>query len=238
VKATRIYRGDVDDLVLPDHIADWDVHDYWERERFDSMRELLDGTADVLWVVGAEHGYMAALWARLVGSTVLIEPSEYFWPNIRMTWEANELPMPSATIQAFAGADDPADLVAVVNVDSWPPCAASDVECSARPYRYLHDEKHRAEIPTSTIDRAAAGIGAVDAISIDVEGAELSVLTGAQDVLRTARPLVWCSVHPDLMARDYGTTPAQLHAFMEAQRYAATHLATDHEMHYLYEPLP
>lgn len=230
MKLTRIYSGDVDDLWLPDHLHRWDVHAVWERERYDSMSEHLD-PADTLWVIGAEHGYMAALWARLVGNTVLVEPSPEFWPNIRMTWEHNHLRTPAATVQALVGegASGPA---AELWSGTWPPCANSDVECPAQAYRYLHNPKDATVIPTVTLDLLAAQIGVPDAVSIDIEGAEILALRGAQHLLAEDVQW-WVSIHPDLIERDYQPyTADDVLTLMASHGYGAELLAVDHEHHY------
>jgi FkbM family methyltransferase len=228
VKATRIYRGDVPDLVLPDHLADWDVWDYWERERYDSMAAHIpaDGT---LWVIGAEHGAMAALWSRLAARVVLVEPSPEFWPNIRMTWEANGLPTPAATVQAFAG---PEYSGGFTWQSPWPSCAEGDTECPAQAYRYLHEPGHVAQIPTITLDGIATMVGRPDAVSVDIEGAEVLALAGASQLLASGNAEWWVSVHPDLIERDYSPhTDRDVYDLMAGHGYVAEHLATDHETH-------
>lgn len=229
MKATRIYNGDVPDLVLPDHLAAWDVHQTWERERFDSMASHL-GPGDILWVIGAEHGYMAALWARLVGETVLVEPSPEFWPNIRMTWEHNGLKTPT-TVQALVGETGSGPTVEPVFA-GWPVCAEGDVECPAQAYRYLHNPKDAATIPTITLDALHTEVGVPTAVSIDIEGAEILALRGANALL-DADVQWWVSVHPDLIERDYSPyTADDVLALMAAHGYGAELLAVDHEHHY------
>ncbi|MDQ4142755.1 MAG: FkbM family methyltransferase [Actinomycetota bacterium] len=58
------------------------------------------------------------------------------------------------------------------------------------------------EVEVMTVDDAAARFGAPRLMKIDVEGAELDVLRGAEDVLRSARPVVLVEVHsPELEQR-------------------------------------
>jgi FkbM family methyltransferase len=58
----------------------------------------------------------------------------------------------------------------------------------------------------------------VDAIKLDVEGAELSVLTGAASVLRKQRPLLLLEVNENAL-RLQGTTAAALVEFLRAHDY-------------------
>jgi hypothetical protein len=64
----------------------------------------------------------------------------------------------------------------------------------------------------------------------------LSVVQGMTHILTEHRPLVWLSMHPDLMDEWYGTTPDQVHELMAACGYSAEFLGHDHEDHWLYRP--
>jgi hypothetical protein len=90
-------------------------------------------------------------------------------------------------------------------------------------------------VSTDTVDGLAESSSYVaDALTIDVEGAELEVLRGAKDVLKLAEPIVWVSVHPDLMEKNYGSTPADLNLFMERLNYRGELLASSNEEHFLF----
>lgn len=235
MKRARVYR--TFDLILPDHIAEWDVLDYWERRRWGSMfGELAHDSC--LWVAGAEHGFVAATYAQITDALVLIEPEASFWPNLRLTWEYNEFPGPVATVRALL-ADDappipPGRLPWIGGRGAWP-AEANGPESGARAYRYLH-EPHD-DVPVTTIDRlVAAGITPPAGLSLDVEGAELTVLRGAEATLDRYRPAVWLSIHPDLAARDYGVEPHAEVDWLAARGYVGTHLGTDHEEHWRFLP--
>ena len=216
------------DLIVPDHCADWDVWEYWERPRTDSIVEHMPHGGTLI-DVGVEHGSLSALYQYLRPDMrmALIEPSCEFWPNIRLTWQANMLPGPVACCVALVGEENHGDPETAI----WPECAASDIECEPKSYRYLHQHT---DTPQVTLDAWATF--PVHGITIDVEGAELRVLRGAHDLLVSARPAVWVSVHPDLMERDYGHVPADLQSFMFDVGYRGAHLATDHEEHWCYMP--
>jgi len=221
-------------LRLPRPLADWDVYGDWERERVHHMRDHLHN-GDTLFDVGAEHGWLSLVYATMVGpeNMVLIEPTPLFWPNIRETWNHNYSVAPKACYDGLAS-DKTTDNRH--EFDDWPASAWGDL-IDVNSYRCIHENASGA-IPEMRLDDLVTRSGIVpDALTIDVEGAELLVLQGAHYTLKHHRPQIWCSVHPDLMARDYHHTPAQLLKYLSDHGYGAQHIATDHEMHYYFQPL-
>lgn len=217
-------------LTLPEPLASWDVFDYWEQERTESMRHHLNH-GDILIDVGAEHGWLSTVYAKFVGpqNMVLVEPTTVFWPNIKATWEHN-CDRPARLCYAGLAAATTTDPRPMT--PGWPGCADGEL-IDRNAYTYLHDND---STPRIRLDDLAARAGILpDALTIDVEGAELEVLTGATGLLGDVR-FVWVSIHPDLMLRDYGTDPEELRAFMADHGYIGEHLATDHEEHYLFRP--
>jgi FkbM family methyltransferase len=215
---------------VPDSIADWDAPSHWERERLASMRAGIK-PGDVLYDVGTEHGWLTAIYGGFGGyeNVVLIEPSPEFWPNIKKTWQANGFPGPLGCYQAFAGAEVRGEPVN----DVWPACSEGE-EVGGMAFRYMNQHL---DIPTATIDWIAEDLGrGPDAISIDVEGAELLVLQGASSVLELHRPMVWVSIHEDLMLRDFNSYPHELHGHMAAHEYVGQYIHTDHEAHFCFLP--
>lgn len=244
MKPVVIYpRHEAVTLTLPDHLAEWDVWDSWEHERYvDIVERMTAQTRPMLWEVGAEHGAQAALYAERIGGDriVLIEPSPEFWSNLRLTWQANGFADPAGVFVGLvadeATSAEPVDYDDRL-VDGWPACSWTDVECPAMAYRYLFEDKHVRTTRTSTIDDLRdAGAPDPTGLSIDVEGAELLVLEGAHDTIVDTQPIVWVSIHPDLMARDFHHEPAQVHALMESHGYTGELLAVDHEEHWRYTP--
>lgn len=74
------------------------------------------------------------------------------------------------------------------------------------------------------------GLGAVDVVKIDVEGAEFHVLTGMFDTLAQYAPTLFVEVHPSRL-RERGVWPATISEFLEGAGYKTTHLAS-YEGHY------
>lgn len=228
-------------IVTTDVVADWDggTGDYsvrrgWEFERFESLQRNLK-YGDVLFEIGAEHGWMSAVLGReFVGAenVVLFEPSPEFWINIRLCWDYNGLNAPLGCYQGFvADASSGAGYA-----PGWPSAALQGVsEIPSMAYRQYG---RLLPIPSITIDDYVAQSGHVPAaLNIDVEGAEGYVIKGARKTLLTHKPLVWVSIHPDLMIRDHGTSKDEFLDLMDDQYYDGELLGTDHEEHWLFRPL-
>lgn len=226
-------------FLLPDSIADWDAPSHWERERLASMeRHLRQGM--VLYDIGVEHGWLSALYGSFCGhgNMVLIEPGPEMWINIRKTWAANGFADPIACFPTFAGAHTSSSVRSKKSWRGWPSLTVGFVdadEVKAMPYRYLGDT----EIETIAIDDMVKLSGhPPEAITVDVEGFELEVMRGAQKTLLNHRPLVWLSVHPDLMAQNAGVLDVdELFGFMASYGYGREYLGTDHEQHHFFAPL-
>lgn len=232
------------EIILPDHRADrGEVWDWWEAERLASMHEHLD-PGDVVYDVGAEEGDMPGLWASWGCQVVMFEPNPKVWPNIKAIWEANEFPRPLACFVGFCG-DREYDPVSE-RLDGtgwyfldWPPAADGPL---IGDHGFLNLSE-RPDVPVIRIDQVARmsthpgiPLRPPTAITIDVEGSEFQVLSGANETLREHRPLVWVSIHPDFMAEMHDTHPDQIHSLMATLDYRGKMLADDHEQHWFYWP--
>lgn len=207
---------------------------WWERERLETMRALLD-EGDFIVDVGAEEGDMAALYASWGCFVYLAEPNPLVWPNIRAIFEANDLTGQIAgMLVGFFGETAETLIDMTTSRGIWPEVAYGPV-IGDHGFRNLA-EANDPDVPQiiTTIDERI--LGKVDAITIDVEGSELRVLRGAERTLRQHRPLVWCSVHPEFMTDMYGDTESDLHDFMADLDYVGFPLAQLHEDHWLFRP--
>ena len=89
----------------------------------------------------------------------------------------------------------------------------------------------------TTIDREVDDLRLVPAlIKIDVEGAELDVLKGAERVLDARRPRVLLSLHPRQLAQ-IGLDCETVLNWLRARRYQVEVVGEDQEVHVLARPL-
>ena len=216
---------------LPHFLATWDVFAVWEKERLASMEKHLK-KGDVLFDIGTEVGWMNIIYAQFVGpeNMVLMEPTTAFWQNIIETWTRN---FPGiAPLACYNGLiSDKTTGNPMIYPRGFPPVEGELIHSMA--YTYIHE--HGETAPQLTLDDFVDRTGTVPkALTIDVEGAELLVLEGAQKTLADNDLLVWVSIHPDLGKRDYDLEQLQVHRYMVALGYVGEYLATDHEQHWLF----
>ncbi|HZX84924.1 MAG TPA: FkbM family methyltransferase, partial [Reyranella sp.] len=76
------------------------------------------------------------------------------------------------------------------------------------------------DVPVETLDALAQrlALGRVDAMKIDVEGAELKVLNGGRALLRTARPVLLIEANDEALRRQ-GASTAEVIALLRALGY-------------------
>ena len=191
----------------------------------------------ILYDIGAFDGWQSAVFSQMVGgpgNMVLIEPVPEMWANTKATWEQNKLGPPYATICGFAADYDTEN--PVITFYGWPP----DIDYSRiiKALKFRNICEHRDSTEAITIDSLVQLQPALvpDALHIDVEGAGLKVLKGAESTLSQYKPLVWLAMHPDFMWDRYTTTPDQIHDFMGRLGYNGTLLAIDHEEHWAFFP--
>lgn len=212
------------DVYLPEHRAIRPEWPTWEFERLKSMSEHL-GPKDTVVYVGAEEGDMCALCAMWGAEIVMIEPNDRVWPNIKLIWAANRLNTPW-TFCGFAGSENKNGKV----IRGFPECAEGEV-IGDHGFKTIKEYPDISQIRIDDIDLP------VTAISIDVEGSERRVIEGALETLKTKRPKIWLSGHPEFMYAQYGEYLTELRGLIKSFVYKETLLAYEHEVHFFYEPL-
>lgn len=212
--------------LLPHREQFWRERPAWEAARLSRLLSNITGS-DVVFDIGAEEGDISAMIAQRcqpMGGVVLIEASDKFWPNIKATFDINDF----KPIGCFAGFASNVTTQDAKFLTEWP-VAASGTVATEIGFRHLNEEgKSFPQIRVDDIQPYP------DVMNIDVEGAELMVLLGAEKTLRTYRPTVFVSIHPTFMLERYHQSKQELLEYMMTLGYSAEFLGADHEEHYAF----
>lgn len=136
---------------------------------------------DVIYDVGAHVGYYTVLGAVRTGAggrVVAFEPAPRNLAKLQAHVAMNRLA--NVTIREVAVSDRQG----TARFDS---SAGSGVGHLS--------ETGAIQVPTTTLDALAAELPPPRVLKIDVEGAELAALNGGQQLIRSARPVIFLSTH-------------------------------------------
>ena len=96
---------------------------------------------------------------------------------------------------------------------------ATDPGACANSVAYIIDGGEPVDVEMNTLDSLVEDLGSIpNVLKIDVEGAELEVLRGAEVILKTHRPAIACAVHPEPLDR-LGHSVGMLVTFLEERGY-------------------
>lgn len=216
-------------LDLPLHRAsrpEWYTEKGWERKRLDSMFEHL-GKEDTVFYVGSEEGEMPALCHMWGAKVFMFEPNDKVWPNTKAIWDANTLTPPLGCFVGFASSRTTPGLVVL---NAFPECADGPV-ISDHGFMNLLDEG----APQIRIDDLVGETKLVPtALSIDVEGSEWEVLKGAELTIKTLKPKIWLSLHPEFLFDKYKKYSYEVRRWLIEIGYREQLLEYEHECHLFY----
>lgn len=222
------------DIVLPPGLAKrYEAFDErgWEKARMQALTAAIRGLGPgcTVYYVGAEMGELAAICQMHGAHMYLFEPNPVAWQSIEAIWAGNQLETP----HCFSGfVSNTTDLKGAQLLKQFPRFGEIIGEHG---FKELHLEA--ANYPQIRIDDAvAAGAHPPDIITCDVEGSEFQVLRGAQDTIDRFKPLLFPSIHPEMLALFWGEWSRELRDWIIRRGYQETWLANDHEMHMMYEP--
>jgi FkbM family methyltransferase len=147
----------------------------------------------VCFDVGANVGYFSILGSRCVGSTgtvISFEPAVrnlmYLYRHVRIN-KAENVNIISAACS---------DSLSLTSFSSGKNCAEGHIVGTMT--SELDAREYVSHVPTVTIDAVAKHLELYpDVLKIDVEGAELSVLRGADATIRKAKPKILVEVHSE-----------------------------------------
>lgn len=218
--------------LLPHRAYRW-ARAWHEAARLCALHSVIrDG--DTVYDVGGEQGDFAALFATWGAKVVVVEPNQACWPLIKASFDANGV-RPHGWARGFL-ADHAWKTDANRDVETgrsgWPDAATGEL-VAAPGYQRIGDPAE--ETPATTLDALAKRIACPpDVVTIDVEGGELHVLRGAREVLAELRPIVFVSIHEAFLRDLHDIDADDVHELMADLGYERTHLATDHEAHFMY----
>ena len=229
---------------IPAEFASKLMEDY-EVEEFRTIRAWCGEHGDGLLVdVGCSQGYLscAALFSSSQVQVVAIDSDlNSLQSTRRVCGLATGVRDRLFVVQALVSAATPQPV-------AWPEAArqtearlaASGLRGDPGSHQYIClDQAGAGDIPLHTLDALLAGELTSTRplfIKCDVEGAELEVLRGAAQLMRTRRPGLLVSVHPQFIGR-FGGSVAAVESFLNEHGYTYTVLAVDHEQHWLCRPV-
>lgn len=190
------------ELLLPEHRAareQWDIDKGgWEVARTEEMLKVLKPT-DILFEGGVEEGDLTALFVKYSGcQVVMFEPNDRVWPCIKAIWEANDLPVPISFFPGFLSSK-----TAINHVwGNWWQTMTKDGMIHDHGFKQLYE--NYPDVPQITLDDYCAITGIYPTVlNLDVEGAEWDVIKGAEQTLRTKKPIIFMSVHAEFLFDSY-----------------------------------
>lgn len=207
---------------------------FWEKERLAAMYDAIRPGDNIL-DIGTEQGDMSSLFASWAGSNghiILVEPSIGFWPNIKATFEANNI-VPAMCFQVLAGNQTDKDWQFNNDNGLWPLVAQGETSANEIGFTHLNEKNRVLEVKIDDMH-----LPHIDIITMDIEGSEYEALQGAEQTILKDKPILFISVHPEFMWREHHHSPDDLHVMLNKWGYDATYLAFDHEQHWIYKPRP
>jgi FkbM family methyltransferase len=198
-------------LVWYDSVSDRIYHRHYEPNTQAFIRQFLRAGM-VAFDVGAHHGFYTLLMARCVGPQGLVvafEPSPI--ERRKLVWHLWLNRLPWVRVEPYALADREGIMDFFLTKDN----SANSLSPPE-----ISPIVGKVTVPVTTLDTFCerAGIKRVNLIKVDVEGAELLVLKGAQRILTEMRPIIVMEVSKRTTAR-FGYSVDDLLAFLKQEGY-------------------
>jgi FkbM family methyltransferase len=172
-----------------------------EPEVQEALAELIK-PGQTVYDVGANIGFFTILCSRLVGpqgKVYAFEPIPQNLATLRHNVALNDLANVTIVEQALSSSTGTAEMF----VSPWSAFHSLNVEGATKQDNH-GPQTGQITVRTVTLDEFVQGEGArvPDLVKIDVEGAELIVVAGMRETLRSVKPLLLCELHDTNL--DYG----------------------------------
>jgi len=221
------------EIIIPEHRAnrpEWYTEQGWEKKRLEHMHRHLEG--EFIYYIGAEEGEMPALCQMWDNDVMLIEPNPKVWSNIAAIWDYNNLAIPNC-FEGFCSNKDQ-DVGKGFFHHEFPDSASLPV-IGDHGFKELHLEADN--YPQVKVDTLAdmIAVGPPTTLVMDVEGSEFEVLKGAEQTLRTDKPKIYLSLHPEFIFDQWGVYSREVRDWIIKLGYKETLIDYQHEVHLYYE---
>ena len=172
---------------------------------------------DLVFDIGAHVGDRIAAFRRLGARVVAVEPQPALVTTLRILYGRDR----AVTIEPIALASSPGTLQLQLNLDN-PTVATGSHAFVQAAYGAPGWEGEKwtktINVPAITLDALIERHGKPAFIKVDVEGAELLVLTGAGTILSLTPPPIWVLEVNAETSRAFGYHPRDLFAFLSARQ--------------------
>jgi FkbM family methyltransferase len=146
----------------------------------------------VVWDIGANIGFYSLIASRLVGdgTVVAFEPLPQNQDAIRRNLALNHV----ANVELVGIALSDREGEAELEIHASPTWAKLDTS-SHTSFKRDSELSGRVRVEVSTIDAQLARVAPPDLVKMDIEGAEVAALQGAEQLFREHRPTLICELH-------------------------------------------
>ncbi len=179
----------------------------------------------VVYDIGAENGELSVLAGNIIGgqNVHIFEPNAEYLPNIKSIWEANGLNEPANCFNGYVS-ERTSDHVEFLNIN--------EVKGKIF-YGCEHFHPQVRQMQNVSLDDYCKAFTPPNVVIMDIEGAELSAVKGAMELIKTHSPVFFISIHKSehILDRSNGTKEDLIKIFTD-NGYNVIHLSTDHEEHW------